>query len=526
MPDGTEVAWDYDTVRELGQDADRRQERQGRDPGRLRSREDHPVGLRAPARRPARAGRLFGAGSWSATDGKTVQIPDAWAAGWKYFYDGDLDRPHRMTDRPSRARTSNPDGYPFFTGNVAHERELPVVDLRPRAAGDDWDMAAIPSYNGSQTAAFNADTFRILKDTKHPDEAFEVLTYLLGEALQRPAPMYGGMPARDRRPAGVLRRRSRPRRSRSAAVDWQVAMDGVAVRRHPELRVVMPAYNESLDLARPVPDPWTTTPGLDMDTEIDALSELRSAGDLGQASLTRRASCDLAAATTTGQPSDRLTRDRASRPGDARLTPLARREARWGYLFISPWIIGFLLFTLVPMVATLRLHVHQPQPRPGRSRCVRRARQLPGRCSRDRQAWDSLASRSGSRCCGCRSRSSCRSWWRCCSTAGTLRGARRLPDPVLPALRRAVRGGRAHLAGHARARDGLGQRRAALRRHRRTRPTGCTTRRWVYPGLVFIGIWGIGAGDHLNLAGLRASPPSCTTRRASMAPAAGRRCAT
>src|SRR5215211_7377519 len=34
------------------------------------------------------------------------------------------------------------------------------------------------------------------------------------------------------------------------------------------------------------------------------------------------------------------------------MTPLARREARQGLLFISPWIIGFLAFTLLPMVAT------------------------------------------------------------------------------------------------------------------------------------------------------------------------------
>jgi ABC-type sugar transport system permease subunit len=31
---------------------------------------------------------------------------------------------------------------------------------------------------------------------------------------------------------------------------------------------------------------------------------------------------------------------------------LGRREAMWGYLFISPWIAGFLLLTLAPMVAT------------------------------------------------------------------------------------------------------------------------------------------------------------------------------
>ena len=36
-----------------------------------------------------------------------------------------------------------------------------------------------------------------------------------------------------------------------------------------------------------------------------------------------------------------------------RLPPLARREALWGLTFLSPWLIGFLIFTLIPMVATL-----------------------------------------------------------------------------------------------------------------------------------------------------------------------------
>ncbi len=35
-----------------------------------------------------------------------------------------------------------------------------------------------------------------------------------------------------------------------------------------------------------------------------------------------------------------------------KMPPLARREFRNGLLFISPWIIGFLGFTLIPMVAT------------------------------------------------------------------------------------------------------------------------------------------------------------------------------
>jgi len=35
------------------------------------------------------------------------------------------------------------------------------------------------------------------------------------------------------------------------------------------------------------------------------------------------------------------------------LSPLARRELRQGLWFLSPWIIGFLAFTLLPLFATL-----------------------------------------------------------------------------------------------------------------------------------------------------------------------------
>ena len=49
------------------------------------------------------------------------------------------------------------------------------------------------------------------------------------------------------------------------------------------------------------------------------------------------------------------------------MSPLARREARQGLLFVSPWIVGFLLFILLPMVATfsftfLNLTLRQEEP--------------------------------------------------------------------------------------------------------------------------------------------------------------------
>lgn len=50
-----------------------------------------------------------------------------------------------------------------------------------------------------------------------------------------------------------------------------------------------------------------------------------------------------------------LAGSRAARPSLSwpRLSPLARAEARTGLLFLSPWILGFFLWILLPMLASL-----------------------------------------------------------------------------------------------------------------------------------------------------------------------------
>jgi ABC-type sugar transport system permease subunit len=61
-----------------------------------------------------------------------------------------------------------------------------------------------------------------------------------------------------------------------------------------------------------------------------------------------------------------IRRFRPRRPSLGR-TPLARTEARWGLIFLAPWIIGFFVFTFLPMVASLvfsltNLSLAQEQP--------------------------------------------------------------------------------------------------------------------------------------------------------------------
>ena len=91
-------------------------------------------------------------------------------------------------------------------------------------------------------------------------------------------------------------------------------------------------------------------------------------------------------------PLPRLGRRRVLGLGRAwsKLTPLARREARQGLLYISPWIIGFLAFTLIPMIATLAmtfLNVTLAQQEPLRFVGVDNYSRLVN----DKQVWDSLS---------------------------------------------------------------------------------------------------------------------------------------
>jgi multiple sugar transport system permease protein len=72
------------------------------------------------------------------------------------------------------------------------------------------------------------------------------------------------------------------------------------------------------------------------------------------------------------------------------LPPLTRREALWGYVFIAPWLIGFFLFTLAPMIASLAFtfsNIALDQQEPLAFVGLRNWQKLLG----DGQAWESLA---------------------------------------------------------------------------------------------------------------------------------------
>ncbi|HEY6608541.1 MAG TPA: extracellular solute-binding protein [Candidatus Limnocylindria bacterium] len=274
--DGEEVEWNFDTLREVakrltvdvnGNDAtsadfDETQiEQYGYD----------------PIFQDARAiGSYFGAGSLVADDETTAQIPDEWREAWTWHYENIWEE-HITMDIALRDAPEFGNGNPFNALRAAMALSHTWYTCCANAVDDDgvpidpdWDVAVVPSHNGVTTANFNADTFRIWGETEHPAEAFEVLTYLIGEKSLDLLGIYGGMPARtadqDQFFADLDERWTQ-------GVNWQVARDGVEYADNPSFEAWMPNYQEAFASVVTFGDTMRTDGTLDIQATIDDFQE-------------------------------------------------------------------------------------------------------------------------------------------------------------------------------------------------------------------------------------------------------------
>jgi len=276
--DGTEAEWNYDTLRQIamkltvdrnGKDATQA----GFDPSKIAQwgfepQRDVLQGM----------GAFWGPGTLDSGDGKTVAIPDAWKASWKFVYDGVWKDHFIMTDAQFTARQVD---QGFFSGKVAMAENFLWTTYGVVGAGKDWDLAAIPSYNGKITAPLNADTFGVLKNSKNQDAAFAAMVFLFQDQSSSLLPLYGGVPARaaeqDAFFTSVAKTEGFP-----TDVDWTVAKAAIKYADIPNFEAPMPNYNKTLKILETYRSRWFTTPGLDMDQEFEKLrTEVQAAWDAG-----------------------------------------------------------------------------------------------------------------------------------------------------------------------------------------------------------------------------------------------------
>ena len=153
-----------------------------------------------------------------------------------------------------------------------------------------------------------------------------------------------------------------------------------------------------------------------------------------------------------------MTAPSVARPrGRPRFSGLAWRRARWGYVFIAPWIIGFLAFTLIPMIATFAFtftNINLAQEEPLQFVGLKNYETL----LNDRQTWDSLFVTLKFAALSLPVAVCLPFVVALMLHSRHLRRARSVPGLLLPALRRPVRGRRLHLGRDAEPRYGLDQR--------------------------------------------------------------------
>jgi multiple sugar transport system permease protein len=184
-------------------------------------------------------------------------------------------------------------------------------------------------------------------------------------------------------------------------------------------------------------------------------------------------------------------------------TGLARREALWGLLFISPWLIGFLFLTLAPMIATFVFtftNINLIQDRPLRFVGLDNYADLLS----DARTWDALAVTFK-------------------FAAIALPIGLILPFAIALLLNsKSLRGSRyfqalffmpfvipfvaALFAWSGMLNPEAGWINGTLNFFGITGPNWLNDPSWVYPALVLVGLWGIGSAVIINLAGMQNVP--------------------
>ncbi len=218
---------------------------------------------------------LFGGGSFVADDNETCVFPDNWKAATQWHHDAQwVDYFHPDSTFGNSEILGS--GNWFDSGNMA------MMTVHTWYAGwgtgtltggentdpnDIFDIAAMPSVDGVITAKLHGDTMGIPKGTDNPDEAVEVLLWMMSpEIAPQLAAIYGGIPARQTAQQPYI---TDP--ANNFGFDWNVALAALSYPDIPSHEAWWPAYQESSDAL----GEWSTElfndPNADVDAAINSL---------------------------------------------------------------------------------------------------------------------------------------------------------------------------------------------------------------------------------------------------------------
>jgi len=278
MPDGTEADWNWDTITQLAKlltvDVNGKNATEdGFDRTQIVQ-----VGYTPQWQSILSIGTFYGGadtiytgttkGSYEST------IPDSWKEGWRWYYDG------MWGDQPFIATGPLAGAPEFGNGNLFNAGKSAMGLTQTwytccltdfKAAGLEFQLGIQPlASNGEVAGRIDADTYRILKGSKHPKEAFEALSYLITTGGDKLLPVYGAMPAIAEKTDAFFAQKST---DYPFVTDesWNVFIQGLAYPDTPSSEQYQPNSIKATARFATFADLLNNTEGVDFDAEYQKL---------------------------------------------------------------------------------------------------------------------------------------------------------------------------------------------------------------------------------------------------------------
>lgn len=276
--DGNEVDWNWDTVTEVAK-------RLTIDVNGLNSTEEGfdrsqivQVGYNAQWQSVLSVATFYdGAAKIYSGDAKgsyESTIPEGWKEAWQWYYDAMWgDQPFHATG-PLNAAPEFGNGNAFNTGKAAMglTQTWYTCCLGDFAtAGNEFQLGIQPmGADGEVHGRIDADTFRIWKGTKNPEQAFQVLAYLITTGGDKLLPAYGAMPAIASKTEAFFKVKSE-QYPFVTPESWDVFVQGLAYPDTPSSEQYQPNSIEATARFATFFDLMNNTEGLDFDAEYQKL---------------------------------------------------------------------------------------------------------------------------------------------------------------------------------------------------------------------------------------------------------------
>ena len=278
MPDGTEKDWNWETVTEVAKlltvDVNgKNSTEEGFDRNQIVQ-----VGYSPQWQSALSVATFYGGAtkiySGDAKGSYASTLPDSWKEGWKWYYDGMYGEQPYMASGPLSGAPEFGNGNIFNAGKAAMglTQTWYTCCLGDFAkAGLEFQLGIQPmGSDGKVHGRVDADTFRILKSSQHPAEAFEVLAYLITTGGDKLLPAYGAMPAIATKTDAFFEKKSAdyPFVTKES---WNVFVQGLAYPDTPSAEQYQPNSIKANARFTTFGDLMNNTEGLDFDAEFQKL---------------------------------------------------------------------------------------------------------------------------------------------------------------------------------------------------------------------------------------------------------------